>query len=379
MYDITCLEFRGGTKKIMLDKELITKVANFIVLLVFIFLVACSYNPALSQTTLKGGIRAIIKKGEEIKVSINTPINFYFSQAGDTVTAITKEDIVVENEIYIPKGSRIEGTITDIKEPKHLGVGGSFEIDFNKIITPNDISIPIYVSVTTDTSSRIEKVASILSYDSALIAYGTFHGALGGIQIGGIPLLIASHGLSTAFGAGVGAGFGIIGSLARKGLTPIVLSGQYIPLALKSNLFILGELGDIEARSKDAKENSYTGFRYYPPAKKEEIELAIKNIKKEHSKTYGSYLVIEFNLKNNSRKNISLSDIVLANENETTRLHADIFLSGTEALKTIKPFDEIITSLAFLTSDKKEDYSLIIIDPLDNVEIVRVPLKITSD
>ena len=345
--------------------------------LISITLCLHSFNEkAYSQTILKGGIRTVIEKGNSIEVNLNTPINFYFSQVGDEVSAFTKEDILIGDDFYIPKGSRIEGIITNVKKPKHFGISGAFEIDFNKIIIPNNTTIPIYASVTTDTS-RIEKqVASILTYDSALIAYGTFNGALAGIQYGGIPLAILSHGISVLSGAGVGASFGIIGSVVRKGDIPTILTEKYIPVVLKSDFHVFGELPNKrEGETEKGEETEYKGFRFSPIVKKEEIELAIKNIKSEHSQTYGDYIVLEFNLKNNSHKKISLSDIVLINKSEIVPLHPDLFLSGLEALKTINSSDEANASLAFLIQDKKDNYFLAILDPLDKTEIIKIPLN----
>lgn len=334
-----------------------------------------------SQTLLKGGIQAVIKSGEVIKLKISTPINFFYSQAGDKVAAYITEDILIGEDFYIPKGSRIEGIITKIKKPKRFGIDGAFEIDFNQIVTPEHISIPIYTSITTDKKQNLEKIADILTYDSALIAFGTFHGTLSGIQYGGIPLAISSHGISALGGAGVGATLGLIGSIRRKGELPYVLTGVNTPVTLKSDFYVFGELpelSELRAQSLELSEKEeYLGFRFFPRVKKEEVELNITKIKKEHSKKYGNYIVLDFNLKNNSTKKISLSDLVLVNQLKSETLHPDIFLSGIEALQSIKPFDQINASLAFLTDSKKENYYLAIIDPLDNLEIVKIPLKET--
>lgn len=331
-----------------------------------------------SQTLLKGGIQAVIKSGEELEIKINTPINFFYSQAGDKVIGYLSRDILIGDRFYIPKGSKVEGFITNIKKPKRFGIDGSFEIDFNQIVTPENISIPIYASITTDRKEDLEKLAEILTYDSALIAYGVVHGAIAGIQYGGIPLAITSHGISVLGGASLGATLGLIGSVRRKGELPYVLTGVNTPVTLKSDFYVFSELPEatkLKAQSSKLKTQEYLGFRFFPLVKKEEVEINITKITKEHSKKYGNYILLNFNLKNNSNKKISLTDLVLVNESTDENLHPDIFLSSNEALKTVKPMDEVSTSLAFLADSKKENYYLAIIDPLDNVEIVKVPLK----
>lgn len=334
---------------------------------------------AHAQTLLKGAVRTVIKKGQLYEININTPINFYYSQIGDDVSALLTSDILLGEDLYIPKGSRIGGVITNIKKPKHFGQNGSFEIDFTEIITKDNLHIPIFVSISTDTSSKIKKVADILTYDSLLVAYGTFHGAITGIQYGGVPLAITSHGISVLGGASLGAGAGLLGSVVRKGKIPTVLTFSPREVVLKSDFYILGELPKITEYGIRNTGDDYKGFRFFPKAKKEEIELIAKNIKNEHSDTYGNYLVVEFYVKNNSQKKISLFDLSLISTRQEEPLHPDLFLSGKGVLKTIYPNEEINASLAFLITDKmtgkNDNYSLALIDPLDNEEIVKVPLN----
>lgn len=347
---------------------------HFIVIfvLLYIFFISSFHIKVYSQTVLKGGIRTVVEHGQTIEINLSTPINYYYSQTGDNVAAYTTEDIFIGENTFIPKGSRLEGLITKIIKPKHFGQNGAFEIDFNEIVTEENIHIPIYASVTTDTSSRVEKIASILTYDSALVAYGTFHGALAGIQYGGIPLAITSHGISVLAGAGVGLGAGIAGSVARKGKVPNVLTQINIPVVLKSDLVLLGDLPSIK---KEAQKEEYKGFRFFPQVKNEEIKIQINEIKKEHSNLYGNYIIVNFNLKNNSNKSVSFSDFILVDKNKNETLHSDLFLTGTEALKTIKPFEEANGSLTFLISGNKDNYLLTVVDPLDGDKIVEIPLK----
>ena len=78
---------------------------------------------------------------------------------------------------------------------------------------------------------------------------------------------------------------------------------------------------------------------------------------------------------------MNLSDLVLLSKLHSEPLHPDLFLSGQEVLKSIKSFDEGSTKLAFviLTGQGKiDDYSLAVVDPLDENEIVRVPLRIKN-
>ncbi len=349
-------------------------------MILHIFFLHFMYMPVFSQTVLKGGVAALVEKGQNIKISFNTPINFYFSNVGDNIVVFLQEDIVIEGKAYISKGSRVEGIISNINEPGVLGKDGSFEIEFNKIVTLDGTSIPIVASCSTDTKTVSEKVASIISYDAALVAYGGAHGLIAGLQYGGIPLAVASQGISLLAGAGAGLGAGIIGSITRKGQVPIIVNNSVTNLVLKSDLYILGELPQLANNQKkeeaENKEKEYKGFRFFPETESKDIELVINNIKKEHSKKYGDYVTLGIKIKNNSNKSISLSDIVLQSDSNKETLHADIFLTGKEALRAIKQQEEVITNLTFLVKHHiVKEYYLALIDPLDQKEILRVYLR----
>ena len=350
-------------------------------LLCSLLCIYCLQLPIFSQTILKGGVTAVIEKGQNLSVSFNTPINFYFSQTGDTVTAEIKEDIILEENLIISKGSYIEGVITKINEPSSFGREGSFEIEFNKIVTENNLSVPIVASTSTNSKPKSEQLASIVSYDAALIAYGSTHGLIAGLQYGGLPLAIASHGISLLAGTGLGTGAGIIGSVKRKGKIPTIAHGLTTTVKLNSDLYILGELNSQGIKKQEnkeelAKENEYKGFRFFPEIKNDELKFVINSIKKEHSKELGDYIILEINIKNNSQRNINLFYIVLQNELTDEILHPDIFLSGNEVLKTVKSFEEINTNLSFLVKHNSlQKCYLALIDPLDSKEIVKIPLK----
>lgn len=348
------------------------------VLFISIVLIFSTVQAVYSKIVLKGGVSSVMKEGNHLDINLNTPINFYFSLPGDKVAAYIPKDIKIGELFYIPKGSRVEGILTKINKPKHLGVDGSFEIDFNKIITPNNISIPIYATVSTDTSSKGAKIAKALTYDSALISYGALHGALAGIEWGGIPLAVSSHGISVLAGASVGASFGLIGSIKRKGKVPAISNLVPTSLELKSDFFVLGELPEIKRQTTGNKQqiDEFKGFRFTKPPKKEEIEITIQELRKENSKEYGDYLVLEINLTNNSNKKVNLSDLALLNEEGFDPIHPDILLTGADALETVEPFKTFSTSIAFSVRNNKLNYDLALIDPLDNTEIVRIPLKI---
>lgn len=342
---------------------------------IFLILLFLCCDDVKSQTILKGGIKTFVQKGKVLQVNLSTPINFYFSAEGDKVTGYINEDIKDGKNILIPKGTLVQGVVSKINEPKRFGQDGSFEVEFNEIVISGN-RIPIQASVSTDISTKLEKAADIITYDSALIAYGAFNGAIAGIQYGGIPLAVTSHGISVLAGAGVGTGAGLIGSALRKGKIPINNIGQGLPFVLKSNLYILGDINNNKEQEIEIKtaESDFKGFRFNPVLKKDQVELQIFSVKNNHSKRFGDSILLEFSLRNKSSKPVSLSDLKLMS-NKKELINPDVFLSGLEVLRLVKPNEEVKSRLQYLTVGKKEHYSFVLIDPLDMGEVVRLPLK----
>ena len=160
----------------------------------------------------------------------------------------------------------------------------------------------------------------------------------------------------------------------RKGKIPTAITGIPAKIVLKSDLYVFGDLPVIKKEAKEITEE-YKGFRFYPAIKEEEIELVINNLKKEHSEIYGSYIVLDFSLKNNSQKTLNIFDLVLVDKSGFEKIHPDLLLSKTKVLRSVKPNEEINGSLAFLISSKIDEYSLTVVDPLDRTMVVKIPLK----
>ncbi len=350
---------------------------RFFLIYIFFFLTSFFFLETKSQILLKGGVQTFLEKGKQIEINLITPLNFYFNNVGDEIQGILEEDIKVGGNVILSRGSKILGVVSKINEPGRFGADGSIEVELNEIIISENERIPIQARISTDTKTVLEKSANILTYDSALISYGAFNGALAGIQYGGIPLAVTSHGASVLAGAGVGAGAGLIGSIKRKGNIPTNSIGKATPFILKSNLYILGDLKQVASASPFEEDSSkeYKGFRFNPLPNKEDIEIVLKEVKKFHDKNYGNAVKVQFELKNKSSKSISVSDLRLLTVKKKSILNPDVILSGSEVFKSIKPGTSFNSSLVFLINSKKEDYYLVLVDPFDMQEVLRVELK----
>lgn len=348
------------------------------IILIFFFTIFFSLNVqvAKSNPILKGGISTVIKKGEELKINFSTPVDYSFSLPGDSVSVYLSEDVDLGNNTFIPKGSKLNGQLTKIVYPKRLGLDGYYEINLNELITPDNKRIPVYANISTNSQKNYEKAAKILTYDSALIAYGTVHGAIAGLQIGGIPLAISSYGISVLSGAGIGTTGGIIGSLIRKGDIQTTSSQEPVRITLNEDLHIFGDLTDFKnskvVLSGENKEEQFRGFRFYESIKEEDIGIRVDSITKKKDKTYGRLLTLDLYIKNNSDKKLSLSNIVLIDKE--IPIYPDLIFSGINVLENIDPMGELSTTLTFLVKDFKANYRLALIDPLDSKKIVSIPI-----
>lgn len=153
---------------------------------------------------LKGYISKI-PSGTKIKIILETPIDEITSKIDDEITAKTSEDIVIDENIVVPVGSTVIGTISEITLAKRLHKAGNVRIEFKSLTMPDGRQVPIVASVLTKSGL----VKGKYTKKTALISGATILGpAAAGFGAG-----LAAEG--SAVGAGIGA---IVGLLAGTAL-----------------------------------------------------------------------------------------------------------------------------------------------------------------
>jgi hypothetical protein len=152
----------------------------------------------------------VVPAGTSVTVSLGSALGSKLSQAGQTFTGTVAKDITVGNEVVIPKGSTVAGTVTDAKALGKFKGGALLDIRLDSI-NLNGYDMPVQTAARSFTEKGKGKRTAVLTG--------------GGAALGGIIGALAGGGKGAAIGAAAGAGAGAGGS-AFIGNKEIVLPAE---------------------------------------------------------------------------------------------------------------------------------------------------------
>src|SRR5215831_6152586 len=78
----------------------------------------------------------IVPEGTKIRLALQTPLSSKLNEPGDQLTAILYEPLRVDGNLVLPRGTEIEGRITEIKAAGKGQKQSSMTIVFDRLITP---------------------------------------------------------------------------------------------------------------------------------------------------------------------------------------------------------------------------------------------------
>ncbi len=152
----------------------------------------------------------IVPAGTSVTVSLGSALGSKLSQAGQTFAGTVAQDVSVGNEVVIPKGSTVSGTVTDAKALGKFKGGAVLDIRLDSI-SLNGYNLPVQTAARSFTEKGKGKRTAVLTG--------------GGAALGGIIGALAGGGKGAAIGAAAGAGAGAGGS-AFTGNKEIVLPAE---------------------------------------------------------------------------------------------------------------------------------------------------------
>ena len=152
----------------------------------------------------------IVPAGTSVTVSLGSSLGSKLSQAGQTFTGSVAQDVLVGNEVVIPKGSTVSGTVTDAKALGKFKGAALLNIRLDSI-NLNGYDMPVQTAARSFTEKGKGKRTAVITG--------------GGAALGGIIGALAGGGKGAAIGAAAGAGAGAGGS-AFTGNKEIVLPAE---------------------------------------------------------------------------------------------------------------------------------------------------------
>jgi hypothetical protein len=122
---------------------------------VFAIVMACSLIsgaalPAAAQQTAAATETEdfTIPEGTEFKLQLHTTVSSQTSKAGDRIMTTLYDPVYVYDENILPKGSRVDGHIGEVKSAGRRGHGGYLTIVFDSVELPNGEKIALLGSLT---------------------------------------------------------------------------------------------------------------------------------------------------------------------------------------------------------------------------------------
>jgi len=152
----------------------------------------------------------IVPAGTSITVSLGSALGSKLSQAGQTFAGTVAQDVTVGNDVVIPKGSAVSGTVTDAKALGKFKGGAVLDIRLDSISLIG-YNLPVQTAARSFTEKGKGKRTAVLTG--------------GGAALGGIIGALAGGGKGAAIGAAAGAGAGAGGS-AFTGNKEIILPAE---------------------------------------------------------------------------------------------------------------------------------------------------------
>ncbi|MGH9503274.1 MAG: hypothetical protein ACRD20_10535 [Terriglobales bacterium] len=85
--------------------------------------------------------------GSMVHALLITPLSSSRSKKGDPVEAVINQPLVVSNQLFLPEGSRLKGSVLQSRPARRLGRNGQLRIVFHQLIPPDGIQETVEASL----------------------------------------------------------------------------------------------------------------------------------------------------------------------------------------------------------------------------------------
>jgi len=157
----------------------------------------------LKQIKHQPAPKLTIPAGSRLRVALIDGVSTTKNSAGDHFLVSLAEPVIVDGKTVLQKGSKLRGSVVDVKESGRVKGRASIQLTLTEIIRNNGKSVPVSTKPFTAVAESTKK------RDAGIIA--------GGAGLGAAIGAIAGGGKGAAIGAGVGGGAGTGTVLATKG------------------------------------------------------------------------------------------------------------------------------------------------------------------
>jgi hypothetical protein len=184
----------------------------------------------------------LVARGTHIGLALRNALDTKHTQEGDHVYLETIAPIAVAGQVVIPRGSYVNGTVTESKPAKGIKTKGEMYIRFDSLVLPNGVTRDFrsrLASADASTRGTVDaKEGKVTgerdsSGDVKTVAIGTGVGA----SVGAIAGSAAGHPLGgTGIGAAAGAAVGLATIFHGKRPEAVLPRGTIVEMVLDRDL-----------------------------------------------------------------------------------------------------------------------------------------------
>jgi type IV secretion system protein VirB10 len=173
----------------------------------------------------------VVPEGTIIPVTLTSTVSTKNSHDGDGIYGKTSFPVTVNNKIVIPEGSYVRGKVSEVRRPGKVKGKGELTLNFQTLVLPSGITIPIYTSLRGAGGSGERKGEATVqgdsskSDDAATVERTTVEGA-------GIGAIAGRTAKGAGIGGAAGAAAGAAAVLLTRGKDLVLGPGTTLEIVL---------------------------------------------------------------------------------------------------------------------------------------------------
>lgn len=317
-----------------------------------------------TQSPFLSGSVETLPKGARVDLTLMGNLNSEITQKGEEIFARVAVDLKDGERVLLPSGWYLHGLVADVASQRRLGRDGYVEVEFDKLVSPDgQYELPFAAKFST-ADSQLKAVAKIVAVNAGWMTRGAIVGSFASVQATGLPVAIATHGISVGIGAGAGAGLGLIGALRRKGKIASLYPGDQTHLTIAEPLtlpgFNLSALPSSAARRK---------------LKNLDLEIQHSYFDKDpYGDSHSRLLTVDVKVDNQTENEYSFFDLAIVSDHNQ-RYYPYLLGRASVLKKKVRPNSAQEGTISFSVDSPKHKYWLVLLDKKNREELSRVPVN----
>lgn len=347
----------------------------YIFLLINIFTLAnlLAICPVTATDIFQLSVSQVETKGLKIKVLPETILDTELSLEGDLFSGFLDEQAC--KIIRVPERTRIIGEVVELKRPSNFKRGAKIKVHVDRLMLYDGTTVKVSADFSSkpsmqddDNPNALKSFGRKVLRETSNVSASTLVGAMDSVQYGGIGTAIATSGISTLVGAGLGLGMGLVGAVKNKGENLVSTGFEAINLKLESDFVFLEDLPIME-QPLQVMSTELLG-----------VKINVNRISKLHSTSYGDYLVLDIDLVNQGPRELFMGDFVLSSRRHILPVYNNPLLAsgGMQEPEQDKLSDGVKIAFSLGSIKKKDNYQLMLLDPVSQEIIANTEIDIST-